>query len=177
MGNAIHEIKELLNSKIKPKEKTIRLSELLQNDTQLIAEMLENFRHFTASEQGTCLSALTIIAQDNPKSLGTHLDFIIARLGDKPPRVKWEAGEIVGYLAREFPQQVTPAIPALLANTREDGTVVRWSAAFALTEIAKYNSQSHRQLVPFFKKSADTETGGVKTLYVKALKQLAKAAG
>ena len=51
--------------------------------------------------------------------------------------MRWEACRIIGNVAKKFPDKVKEAIPRLLENTKDKRTVVRWSAAFALTEIAK----------------------------------------
>ena len=51
--------------------------------------------------------------------------------------------------------------------------MVKWSTAFALTEIAKHNPQTHKQLLPVIRKLAESEeNNGVKKIYAKALKSL-----
>jgi hypothetical protein len=47
------------------------------------------------------------------------------------------------------------AIPNLLENISDDKintTVIKWCSAFALTEIAKFNSKTRKQLIPVFEK-------------------------
>jgi len=51
-------------------------------------------------------------------------------INDNAPKVKWETDRIIGNVAKEFPDKVKEAIPKVLENTNDKGTVVRWSAAF-----------------------------------------------
>lgn len=44
-------------------------------------------------------------------------------------------------------KKVKEAVPKLLENAKGKGTVVRWSAAFALTEIARSNSELQEELI------------------------------
>jgi len=68
------------------------------------------------------------------------------------------------------------AIPNLLENISDykiNTTVIKWRSAFALTEIAKYNSKTRKQLIPVFEKRIqDEKNTGVKNLYVKAIKAI-----
>ena len=71
--------------------------------------------------------------------------------------------------------KVVGAIPRLLETSKDQGTVVRWSAALGLTEIAKNNPQSRKELLPFIERMAESETqSGIKKIYIKALKALLK---
>jgi HEAT repeat protein len=70
---------------------------------------------------------------------------------------------------------VAKSIPQLLANTKAEGPVVRWSAASALTAIAQHNPASRKELIPKFEAMVKRETNnGVRNIYVKALKFLEK---
>jgi hypothetical protein len=51
---------------------------------------------------------------------------------------------IIGNVAKRFLDKVKGAIPKLLKNTNDEGTVVQWSAAFVLTEIAKSNKYAQK---------------------------------
>jgi len=65
-----------------------------------------------------------------------------------------------------------------LKNTTDEKTnttVIKWCAAFALGEIAKYHKDSRRELLPAFNKIIENETNnGVKNVYIKALKSIEK---
>ena len=78
-------------------------------------------------------------------------------------------------IARGSPAKASKAIPKLLLNAKDSGTVIRWSAAVALTEIAKSDSKLRKSLVRRFAEIAKKEkNSGVRNVYLKALKQLAK---
>jgi hypothetical protein len=70
------------------------------------------------------------------------------------------------------------AIPFLLKNTSDDAantTVIKWCAAFALAEIARYNKKARKHLVPVFEKIIKQErNNGVRNVYVKAMKAIEK---
>jgi len=164
----------ILKSKIKPKEKTARLAESLKRGETTIKELIEFFATGSDSERGTCMEALETITRDDPQPAETVLDFALAQLDHKAPRVKWEASRVIANLARAFPKKVTAALPALLKNTKNEGTVVRWSAAFALTEIALHSPETRKQLLPVITRLAREEEGGVRKVYAQGLKKLEK---
>lgn len=169
-------LNEILKEKLKPKEKTLQIADALKSDPKAMDELLELWKTAKDAEKGTLLSAITLIVSENPEFVGDHLDFVIAQIGHKAPRVKWEAPETVGHASKVFPDKVLSAIPALLANTSFDGTVVRWSAAFALSEIVKNIPSSRPQLMPEIEKILERETNnGVRSLFLKgALKTITK---
>lgn len=74
-------------------------------------------------------------------------------------------------VAQKSPDEAAQAIPKLLTNTKDKGTVVRWSAAYALTEIAKNHPASAKKLIPQFEMIVKKEeNNGVKNVYLRALK-------
>ena len=80
-----------------------------------------------------------------------------------------------GYIAQKYPDKVEKSIPKLLENLKDKSTVVRWCAAFALTEIAKHNHEKQEELVNTINKLIKTEqNSGVRNLYIKALKEIEK---
>ena len=63
----------------------------------------------------------------------------------------------------------------LLINTKEESTVIRWCAAYGLTEIAKNNPETRKELLPIFSEMIKKEqNNGVKNVYSKALKVIEK---
>ncbi|MCL0058958.1 HEAT repeat domain-containing protein [Dehalococcoidia bacterium] len=166
-------IEEILKSKKKPKEIVELLAEALKRDKKLIAELIQCFENGTTAEKGNCMEAIEYVTKENPEFAENCLEFVIAHINCKAPRVKWEACRIIGNVAQKFPSKIQKAIPKLLENTKDKGTVVRWSAAFALTEIAKSNSEMQKELVPEFKKILERETNkGVRNIYLKYLKDV-----
>lgn len=168
-------IDEILGTKVKPKELTALLAKELLTDKSLLNQMFEVYDKLRDSFKGTCLSALTAITKDNPGFVAGHIDFIIEQIGFKMPRVKWEASEIIANIAKDFPERTERAIPLLLNNIDDEGTVVRWSAALALVAIAKSNSTTHKKLLPFFREVVGKEeNNGVRNIYLKGLKAIEK---
>ena len=169
-------IERLLKSKDTPKGKALILAQKLKSDKNATGELIEFYKSATDAERGTCLAALTQITKRDPKFLEPYLDFVIEQIKYKAPRVKWEASEIIANIAKLFPDKAAKAIPNLTENTKDVGTVVRWSAAFGLTEIARANPKTRKELMPLFEKLVYREKqNGVKNVYVKALKAMGES--
>jgi HEAT repeat protein len=115
------------------------------------------------------------VSKDNPELAVPYLESMIEYIDYDAPRVKWEIARVIANVSRVPSNELARAIPKLLRNAEDSGTVVRWSAAFALTEIAKHNPDLTKELIPKFSKIAKKEhNGGVKKIYLKALKNLTK---
>ncbi|MCK4241366.1 MAG: hypothetical protein KAX30_07055 [Candidatus Atribacteria bacterium] len=168
-------IKEILQSERKPKEKVALLTEKIKGDKKLFNQLIELLKIGTDVEKGTCAEIMKFISKDKPEIVAPHIDVLIEYIDYKAPRVKWGVPESIGNLAQEYPEKVEKAIPKLLINTKDKSTVVRWCAAFALTEIAKYNPKLQKDLSSKFDIMVKTEqNNGVKNMYLKALKILEK---
>jgi HEAT repeat protein len=103
------------------------------------------------------------------------LKFVSDTLTEKAPRVKWESAKVVGNIAHLFPTKLDTAIKNLLTNTEHAGTVVRWSAAFALGEIIKIKQKQTQELIPAIKAICEREEkNSIKKLYLAALKKTEK---
>lgn len=88
---------------------------------------------------------------------------------------KREASRIVGNLADKFPTRLDDAIVALLQNTDNQGTVIRWASAYALSRIIvipQYAKSSLFEQISHL--CAREEENGVKNQYMKALKKAEK---
>ena len=169
-------IEKLLKSKDTPKGKALILAQKLKSDKNATSELIAFYKSATDAERGTCIAALTQITKHDPKFIEPYLEFVIEQIKYKAPRVKWEASEIVANIAKLFPDKAAKAIPNLTENTKDGGTVVRWSAAYGLTEIAKANPKTRQELIPLFEKMVYREKqNGVKNVYVKALKILGES--
>ena len=86
-----------------------------------------------------------------------------------------EASRIVGNMAAQYPDLLDEAIERLMKNTKDEGTVIRWAAAYALSRIVvldRYaNSDLYDRLVAICDREKDN---GVKNQYIKALNKAAK---
>jgi hypothetical protein len=171
-------IEEILQSKIKPKEKQIKLVEAVCKKSVSAKEFVSFFESATQVDKGTCADAMKHISASNPEILAPYIEMLIKYINDELPRVKWGIPEAIGSMSKDYPEQTAKAIPFLLKNTTNDEintTVIKWCAAYALAEIAKNNPKTRKQLLPTFKKIIKSErNNGVKNVYIKALKAIEK---
>lgn len=166
---------EIRNSKKKPKELVADLVEVVKKDKKLLEQIPECLKIGNDVERGNCLWMLTDISKEQPEWLEPYIEMVVDYINDKAPRVKWEADETLANLAEKYPDKVGKAVDKLLINTKDKGTVVRWSAALALGEIAKYNLKLRpsllKQIDNILKKEVNN---GVKNVYLRALKEINK---
>lgn len=91
---------------------------------------------------------------------------------------KREASRIAGNLAGKFPDELDDIITDLLQNTDNEGTVIRWGSAYALSHIIVIPQYAES---PLFEQISDLcareEEKGVKNQYIKALKKAEKIRG
>lgn len=169
----MNSITEILQSKVKPKEKVTLLAKRIAENKNATKELFTCFENGSDSDRGNCMEAVEYAVEHDPSIAKYYLEFAAKNLHDKAPRVKWEAAKIIANTAKRFPNETAGIIPELLENTKDKGTVVRWSAAFALTEIATSNPKTQKELIPKFENLVKKETSnGVKKFYIKALKSL-----
>ncbi|MEO0082772.1 MAG: HEAT repeat domain-containing protein [candidate division WOR-3 bacterium] len=173
--NNISKIEEILQVAIKPKEKVTLLANEIKKNKKFVNKIIEYFESASAGDQGHLIESLEYASQEKPEFIEPRLDFVIRHLKNKAPRVKWECARIIANLSGKFPDKTEKAIPNLLQNATDKGTVVRWSVALALTEIAKQNLRTRKQLLPIFEKMLKSEkNNGVKNIYLKTLKTIKK---
>ncbi|MFH1896421.1 MAG: hypothetical protein ABH814_03045 [bacterium] len=164
-------IQEILQSNKKHKEKVALITAKVKSDKKIIAQLFELLETGTDVEKGTAAEVMKFVSKDQPEIMVPYIDVLIEYIDYKAPRVKWGCPESLGNLAKKYPNKVEKAIPRLLENLKDKSTVVRWCAAFALAEIAKYNLKKQKELVAKFQNLIKTEqNNGVKNVYVKALK-------
>lgn len=171
-------IQEILQSKIKPGEKQTKIVKGVCQKKISAKEFVEYFVSASDVDKGNCADAMKHISASNPEILAPHIDTLLEYINYKLPRVKWGVPEAIGNMSKDYPEKASKAIPDLLKNTTDkkiNTTVIKWCAAFALAEIAKNNPKTRRQLLPIFEKIMRSEkNGGVKNVYVKALKAIEK---
>ncbi len=160
----------------KGKEKTEIISNWLLEDTLPTDELTAFAEKAKDSEKATCIEAIEYATLKNPQLADESMfHFVTKTLTDKAPRIKWESAKVIGNTAHLFPTELATAITNLLANTEHSGTVVRWSAAFALGEILKLKTQHNDQLLPVIEVICGREeNNGVKKKYLDALKKMNK---
>ena len=97
-------------------------------------------------------------------------------MANKAPRVKWESAKVIGNIAHLFPTKLDKVIGNLLTNSENEGTVVRWAAAFALCEILKLNIKLNEELLPALEAICNREEdNAIKKKYLDAIKKSLKS--
>ena len=76
-------------------------------------------------------------------------------------------------MAADYPSELDGAVEALLRNTGDSGTVVRWGSAYALSRIIILERYRDSALVQKVKALYEAEQeNGVKNQYKKALRRI-----
>lgn len=162
---------EIENWSGKPKELVTFLTQNVKEDKDLCSQLIDLLKTGSDVERGTCADVMKHVTAENPEIAAPYIDDLVEFINYKAPRVKWGIPESIGNISKKFPEKVEKAIPRLLLNTKDDSTVVRWCAAFALTEIAKNNHKTRIELVPIFSDFIEKEkNNGVRNVYIKAMK-------
>lgn len=167
------EIKDLLSDKtLKPKNKTEILSTWLLEKELTPSDLFNYAKTAKDTEKATCIEAVEYATLKQASILlKKDFLFVIDSLKAKAPRIKWESAKVIGNTAHLFPEDLDQAIINLLDNTEHKGTVVRWSAAFALGEVLKLNTKHSKTLLPALEMiSNNEEKKSIKKKYQDAIK-------
>jgi len=157
----------------KPKELIVKLSEKAKENPELLEQVELGLKEGSKVEKGICAEVMEYVSKDKPKLVVPYLNTVMEYLNFDASRVKWETARVIGNVSSVSPDKVTETIPKLMTNTHDKSTVVRWSAAFALTEIAKNNAEVRDELVSKLKEIVEREdNNGVKNVYLKGLKEI-----
>lgn len=168
-------LEEIRRSNKKSKELNSFIAKLIVEKKPSGKDFAEALASGNNIERGTCIEALEYATKTNPNIAKPYLPCVISCLKDKSPRVKWEASRVIGNAAKVLPKETGEAVSCLLVNTTDKGTVVRWSTAYALTEITKNNNNLRDSLLTKTNEILKKEqNNGVKNVYLKALKLINK---
>jgi hypothetical protein len=169
------DFQKLLSDKsVKPKEKTEKLCKWVSSNPGELNTLIGFAKTAKDPEKATCIEAIEYATKADPKvATADCLKFVTGTLTEKAPRVKWESAKVIGNIAHLFPAKLDEAIKNLLINSEHTGTVVRWSAAFALGEIIKLKTKLNKDLVPAAEAICKREEkNSIKKFYVEALKKV-----
>lgn len=170
-------IDELFKDKTtKAKEKVTALGQWLSEKKITPAELIAYASGSKDAVKASCIEALEYATKENP-AIGTEevLTFATNSLTEKAPRIKWESAKVIGNIAHRYPDRLETAILHLLENTEHEGTVVRWSAAFALGEIVKLKTPLNTTLLPAIKAISERDDkNSIRKIYLDALKKISK---
>ncbi|MCD6067022.1 MAG: hypothetical protein K0S33_1848 [Bacteroidetes bacterium] len=169
------EIDALLSDKlIKPKSKTEQLSVLLLEGKISAEQLMDRAEKAKDPVKATCMEVIEYASKTDP-SLVTKKVFLFAivSLAEKAPRIKWESAKVIGNTVHLFPAQLDKAIKGLLDNSEHTGTVVRWSAAYALGEILQLKTKYNKDLIPAIEAICRSEEkASIRKIYEAALKKI-----
>ena len=114
---------------------------MVLNNSNIIDELITFAKESKDPIKATIIESFEFATKLKPEIANkTLLLFVSQTLTAKAPRVKRESAKVIGNIAHLFPKKLEEAIKNLLVNTEHEGTVVRWSAAFALSQIIKLNT-------------------------------------
>lgn len=167
-------IDDLLKDKtVKPKDKTEQISEWISSGELPVHELLAFAEKAKDPLKATCIEALEYASSKKPEIVDESVfRFVTETLTGKAPRVKWESAKVIGNTAHLFRECLEPAIRNLLGNTQHEGTVVRWSAAFALGEILQLKTGHNTFLIPEIQQIMEKEEkNSILKIYAAALKK------
>ena len=170
-------INELLEDKTKKaKEKVETISKWLLHGSLPTDELMAVAEKAKDPEKATCIEAIEFATkQYSAIADETVFAFVTKTLTENAPRVKWESAKVIGNIAHQFPTKLGNAISNLLANSENNGTVVRWAAAFALGEILKLKTKHNKDLLPAIEAICNRETdNAIKKKYLDAIKKTKK---
>lgn len=170
-------IEELIKDKaVKSKEKVDIISKWVIDASLPTDELIAFAEKSKDPVKATCIEALEYATKQNPNLADeTVFSFVTQTLTEKAPRIKWESAKVIGNTAHLFPDSLDKPITNLLTNTDHEGTVVRWSAAFALGEILKLKTKHNTNLLPALEDICEKEEkNSIKKIYLDAIKKTKK---
>ncbi|MBI3134374.1 MAG: HEAT repeat domain-containing protein [Bacteroidetes bacterium] len=165
---------DIFNDKtLKPKERTEQLSSWLIKNPNKTDELIDFAKTAKDPVKASCIEVVEYATKENPQICTTAcFDFVSAALAEKSPAVKREAGRVIGNVAARFPKQLEKALTNLLNNSEHEGTVVRWSAAFAIGEIIKLKTPLNKDLIPVAEAICEREEkNSIQKIYLAAIKK------
>lgn len=171
------ELSALLNDKtLKPKEKTDSIAQDVLSKKIHIADIISASSAMKEPAKATCIEAIEFATKEYPELADEEcLKFVVASLKDKAPRIKWESARVIMNIAHLFPKELNDAVVNLLENTTHNGTVVRWSAASALSEILSLKTPLNKILLPAIESLIiSEEKNSIKKIYLAAIKNVSK---
>ena len=171
-------LEELFTDKsLKAKERSAQLQRMLDHGQVKQAALITFAGNAKAAVKATCLEALEYVTKTKPVFLNeAAFDLCLRALADKEPRVKWEAARVIGNTVHRFPERAEEAMEALLPQAGHEGTVVRWSAAYALGQLIGMHLPLNRELVPKAEAIAKgEEKNSIRKIYDAAIMKAARS--
>ncbi|HMS51519.1 MAG: hypothetical protein IPI59_10750 [Sphingobacteriales bacterium] len=163
----------LTDKSIKAKAKTKLIAELILSKNISLDDLIKVTSNIKKDpDKANCIEAIEYATKLFPDIANLNcLNFATQNLLAKASRIKWEAAKIVANIAPLYPQNLANTVANLLENTTNESKVVRWSTAYALSEIIKLKTNLNSQLLPKIETLLIHEKeNSVKKIYETALK-------
>jgi HEAT repeat protein len=169
------DIGEILNNKnVSSKVRLEILSHSVLEGKIAVPQLIKFAKQSKDSVKASCIESLEFATKEKPEIADRNcFDFVTECLTEKAPRVKWESARVIGNIIHLFQNDMDKAICNLLKNSEYSGTVVRWSAAYAIGQILKLETKKNVDLIP----AAEAiiireEKNSIKKIYLEALKKI-----
>lgn len=163
----------IAHKEMKPKKRTEALCQMVLDGTVPVGELMAFAIAAKPPVRATCIESLEFGTRQGLTIQVDVLQWILSCLGQNEPRVKWESAKVTGNTIANYPHLISNAVAALLPNTSHEGTVVRWSAPWALGEIVKVNTGIKKELCHTLANiMAQEEKGSISKIYAAAFKKI-----
>ena len=172
-------IEDTLNNKtVKAKQKVVKIGEFLMDGQTGIDQLITSAKKQNDTNKATIIESIEYASKTKPDIVNEKaFAFVTDSLRSNAARVKWESAKVIANTAHLFPTMLNKAVGNLLSNAEHAGTVVRWSAAGALSKIIQCMTKLNKTLIPAIEALEKTEQDKtVKKIYQQALKKAAKQA-
>ena len=172
-NNSITEI--LKDKTIRAKGKVSSISQLVIDSKVSIQQLIGSAIIENDTNKANIIEALEFVSKIKTDIINKQgFEFAIESLKSDAPRVKWESARVIANTAHLFPKLLKKAVVNLLNNTEHPGTVVRWSAAGALSKIIQCKTDLNKELMPAIKAIEKREVdNAIKKIYKQGLKKAA----
>jgi hypothetical protein len=156
-------------------EKRVLLVEGIRKNT-LSIEDVTALADMTEKDTGIVLEAMEEVSRTEPTFSSTvWLSFAEKYIEADNNTLKREASRAIGNIASLYPDELDGIVSKLLANSSNDGTVVRWGSAYALGRIILIPRYAKSDLYEKLTAIAEAEQeNGVRNQYVSGLKKAQK---
>jgi hypothetical protein len=171
------ELQTWLSTKtLKAKEKSWHLEVLLREGSLNATTLLESLHTAPDALKAIAVEALEAFTRTHADGLSEDA---VLMLLDMPasahPRLKLESARVLANVAAMHAPHMDAALPALLENALDPGTVTRWSAATALCAIVRARSDMQQEWIVRLDRLQQQESQeSIRKIYLKTLKALAK---
>ncbi|MCL1972660.1 MAG: hypothetical protein FWG57_06705 [Endomicrobia bacterium] len=167
------------NKLIKSVEKREKIAESIRKKLITIKEIKKLEDVLDHKKMALVFEAMEAVSSEKPEiSNKDWLKFTKGFVESKSNSIKREASRIVGNIAHLFPSELDAIIQSLMKNTKDEGTVIRWSSAYALARIIQIPKYANSKLFDVLTDLCGKEKeNGVKNQLLNGLKKAKKLRG